>query len=234
MSRTAELASKQSLIEGLIALEARIAGKAAACKVHFRRSPADLPRRLALLEGAALDHLLVNLGDFERSIDLAASAGVDLWDDVEFFRLSMSALGLSFPSDFIGKLGPEDVIEAYDLQRRQIFRNMRFMEMSSYSLLEMLSSDWTQLFERSGQITELLIQWSEKILWTENKTLELDIPKHVIRELRSCEPQACEVRQKYFAPLFSGPNKPGGALSVCEARVLAAKLDIARDNVTFV
>jgi hypothetical protein len=211
MLNKADLSSRLNAIDHLLGLERETREIAAKFKVNFKLSPVSIREHLLTCE----------------------EEDVNPWDDKEFFLLSMRSLGLQYPGDFLSKLESDFIIEGYDLERRQIFRNMRFMELSSYSLTEMLSNEWTSLFERPAEVTDMMLQY-ERDLFKDNRTLELSIPKHLIRELRSSQPQLCEVEHKYFAPLYSGPNRPGGGLSVCRGRVVDANLDVYRENVTFI
>ncbi len=120
------------------------------------------------------------------------------------------------------------------MNRLQIFRNMRFMEISTYSLLEVLSYEWPQLFERSSHITQLIIKQTEKDMWSTNKVIESQIPKHFLRETLSGSPQVLEAQHRLFAPLFSGPGKPGGMLSVGTVRSVVTNVDVATDKITFI
>ncbi len=145
---------------------------------------------------------------------------IDPWDDREFFKLSMHSLGLSYPSDFLDKIGPGELIEGYDMNRFQIFRNMRFMEMINYSLVEVLTYEWPYLYDRASAITDKMIGYCDEILWVCNKTIPFDIPTHQIRESRSRQQQYFEISFSQLAPLFSGPNMPAGILGSFRAKAL--------------
>ena len=201
---------------------------------RMRRSPGSLGSYLTSLPQSALEGLIQNLSKMVDILDTCVEENVDPFDDREFFRLSMREMKLSYPADFLKRIKSEDIIEAYDMNRHQIFRNMRFMEASSYSLTEMLSQEWPTLFERSSQITALIIKATEQDMWSANTIIDSNIPKHFIRELLSREPQVCEIQHKFFAPLFSGPNQPAGILSVCQGRVLSQLADVHIDNLTFI
>lgn len=178
-------------------------------------------------------HLIeTQLGHTLRAFETCASEDADPWDDKHFFRISMRGMGLTFPADFLDHVGEEDLIEGYDMNRFQIFRNMRFMEKSSYSLLDMLSYDWPMLFERSSAITQKMISYCDEILWAANKTIRFDIPRHYIRELRSTEKQMMEVDFQALSPLFAGPDRPFGLVGTCRVHLLESSQE--NDSLGFV
>jgi hypothetical protein len=205
-------------IEGLFKLENELNAMALRFNLKLRASPPDIRAHLAGLSGERLAGISHNLEAVLSVFRICASEDIDPWDDREFFKLSMQALRLSFPSDFPDNVGFGDLIEGYDMNRLQIFRNLRFMELSSYSLMQILAHEWPQLFDRADAITERMISYCDQILWTANRTIAFDIPLHFIRELRSKERQVLEVRFKYLSPLFSGPNQPFGILGTCQVK----------------
>lgn len=221
-------------IDRLLRLEQNVADQALRLNVRFNVSPDSIRDRLTTLSPDTISHIFRSFEHLDQVFGICMDTGLDVWNDKEFFKLSMRALKLSFPSDVMDKMGSEDIIEAYDMQRRQVFRNMRFMESSSYSLTEIFAYEWPELFERSMLITRQLIEASERVVWDENRTIPSLVPKHLIRELRSQSPQACEVEHKYFAPLFSGPGRPGGILSICSGRPVEVDILKKSENVTFI
>jgi hypothetical protein len=198
---------------------------------RFIKSPARIRTRLESMSEAELSAIYENLSNYSSLLKLAAETGVDPRNDAAFLVLAMREMRLKFPSDFLDILRPKEVVEAYDMNRRQIFRNLHFLEISSYSLLELLSYDWPMLFQRDAEITELIIRQAEQDMWAANYVIRAEVPVHYIRELLCEKPQVCEVQQLYFAPLFAGPNKPGGALSVCAGRSLGP---VDRENLSFI
>lgn len=60
----------------------------------------------------------------------------------------LSKCALTVPSDLIGNLNDEDLIEVYDQNLNQVFRNLRFFSVSSYSLIDLLHKPLPELFER--------------------------------------------------------------------------------------
>lgn len=220
-------------VEKLRELEAALAVQTLKYGHDLKRSSNQVFEHLASLPTDALRHLEHALTNLQHIFKVCSSEQVDVWNDKEFFKISMREMGISYPPDFPDKTKEGYIIEAYDLERRQIFRNMLFMQASSYSLLEVLSFEWPLLYDRASSITDLIISHTEEIIWNANSTVPAKIPPHFIRELRSTTPQVCEVHFECFAPLFSGPNQPSGFVAACSGRVIS-DIDIGKDNLTFV
>lgn len=223
--------AKQRICNNLFELESMISIRMAALKCPFRMAPPQIHDRFDQLTVSSLESIGVNLKRFLDTLVMAEENGVDAWNDHEFLAISMSYAGLTFPRDFYSHTRADHVVEAYDMNRHQIYRNLHFMEVSNYSLLEVLAYDWPTLFHRDLAVTNLIIQQAEQDMWSENRTIPSKIPVHYIRELLSKEPQICEVQQQYFAPLYSGPNKPGGILVASSAKPMG--VEVRHENVSF-
>ncbi|MGZ3722406.1 MAG: hypothetical protein ACXVA9_05720 [Bdellovibrionales bacterium] len=226
------ITSQKPAYEGLFELEHKLIALAADFKLNLHRSPPVIRTHLANLSAPALADVFAGMNTLIQNFQTCMEEDIDPWDDVEFFKLSMRSQGLSYPGDFLDNVARGDLIEGYDMKRLQVFRNMRFMELSSYSLMEILSYEWPLLFDRANAITTEMISYCDEILWTANRTIPFDIPLHFIRELRSEERQLLEVRFKYLSPVFSGPNQPFGLLGTCSVKQVNAEAH--RDNLDFV
>jgi hypothetical protein len=223
----------KSLLDLLFKTEYKTAAAAKAVGYNFRLAPSRVQSRITQLRTRDILAVTEGLAQLTDVFELCAQEEVNPWDDLTFLRLSMRHLGLHFADDFTNLIGDEDLIEGYDMHRRQIFRNLRFMETSNYSLLEILSHDWPMLFHREQYVTDALTQQAERDLWSQNKTIRSDAPRHIMREIL-CEPAtAFEVEHKYFVPLYSGPGRPAGVLSVCEGKPLNIEVSIDRGRLSY-
>lgn len=227
-------AKKQDLIIQLFEIEQKISRKASDIGFRFALAPARVQRFLEGLEISLLSAAHKNLTDLYNVLTLAQEVGADPWDDREFLALSMKYAKLSFPREFCDHMAPSLVVEGYDMFRRQTFRNLFFMEVSSYSLLEVTTHEWPMLFHRDQEITEAIIKQAEVNMWQENKVIQSEIPRHYIRELLSEKPQVFEVQQKQFAPLFAGPDQPGGILVISYGKLLGADKHVDREALSFI
>jgi hypothetical protein len=207
-------------IKRLFRLESEIHALGQLFGLKLKLSPASLETHLLTLSEYHRNSMERNLSNLKTSLEICAQKKIDPWDDRKFLRLSMRVLGVSLPSDYLDKTSEDDLIEGYDKDRIQVFRNLRFMQTSAYSLMEIQAYEWPMLFDRSSVITDQIISYTDHVLWENNRSVELDIPEHYIREVRTRHEQTLAVQFRIMAPLFSGPNQPYGFLVSCQARIL--------------
>ncbi len=218
LNRNQSATLNSRLIDRLFALEGELRVMARRFNLELNPTPDHLRERLQHFHFASLLRIESNLQALHRVWLKCEIESVDPWNDVEFLTLSMRSLGLSFPQDFTTKMRTEDLVEGYDQDRYQVFRNMRFMETSSYSLMEIQSYEWPELFHREHKITESLLKYSDTVLWENNCTVALNIPEHSICEIKTKSSQVCTVQFRHMAPLFFGPNRRFGVLVSCRAK----------------
>jgi hypothetical protein len=197
----------------------------------MRKTPAYRHKALHQISPQLFKLIEENMSSVLDVFTTCTTENINPWDDQEFFRLSMRALGVSFPADCMRYMSSGDIIEGYNRDRLQIFRNLRFIECSNYSLLEILSTEWPLLFERSAAITNQMITYCDETLWSKNRTIAFNIPKHYVRELQTAEHQVYEIGFKTISPLFSGPDRPLGILANCNCLLLESK---RYDNLAFI
>lgn len=135
-----------------------------------------------------------------------------LSDDL-FTRLCLKKMGIRCPEDFLSTMTEEDLVEGYNTDGIQIFRNLRFMDVCGYSLLDVLSHEWPTLYERSQIITRQLFSAVDKTLQDLSVQLtKLDnlVATHFMKERFSSTRQVCQVSFKHISPLYC--NASGEAL----------------------
>ena len=77
--------------------------------------------------------------------------GDSLTDSKSFVWQALKKLGLRFSSDMFNFIQQENVIEIYDMNNVQIFRNFNFFGFTSYALEDLLCRPWVELFHRANQ-----------------------------------------------------------------------------------
>lgn len=220
-----------SRVESLLVLENDLVRAARPHGLEMKRTP-DFRKRdlvsLSLNQFGAIEENMTSLLDV---LTVCSLEQINPWNDGEFFRLSMRSLRLSYPPNCTDTFVSGDLVEVYDMNRLQVFRNMQFMEYSNYSLIEILSIEWPKLFDRAAAITEKMIQYCDDALWLKNQTIPFDVPAHYMRELQTDQRQTYEIRFRYISPVFSGPNKPFGILGTCACRLISPSVN---DNISFI
>ncbi len=169
---------------------------------------------------------------FQKYSDLCAEV-----DSQDFsFRASkeltariLKKIGVVAPVNFFDTLDQGDIVEIYDANGVQVFRNFDFYEHCTYTLLDLVSYPWYELLERHESITGIIGGHIQTIMGNCNETVPSTVPVHSMREIFSEEKRMFYSKFKYFAPLFSGPGKKTGF--ICSGAL--SHIPEAHDNVVF-
>lgn len=133
---------------------------------------------------------------------------------------ALSKLGLTPPSDLFNHLTNDEIIEIYDLEGHQLYRNFRFYEHCSYTLEELYSVEWWYLFSRDGAITDALMDEAQKVYRDEFSGVYFShTDKHVVKELVSVDKLTNYYRAKVFSPLYAKKRVEGILVSI-EAEIV--------------
>lgn len=170
------------------------------------------------------------MSDFLKFLHLAKEMDLDYWDNKEYLRLYTKHLGMRCSEDYIDSLDNGDIVEGYNPSRIQMLRNLPYMEITNYSLLDIITHEWPELYHRTNSITKLILDAVNESCVSGLPTFHVNIPRHYIREALAHPPQTCEVNFKYCAPLFEGPGRISGVLMSSSATVQPEVLD----NIEFI
>jgi len=114
-----------------------------------------------------------------------------------------SKMGWVPPPELFDELGESDVIEVYDRNLIQIYRNTRFLELCSYPLDCIFSSQFPELFVRDKSINDEVMTVTASILANQHKSVvRLSGHPHIVTESKSDESKAFLVVNGIAAPIF--------------------------------
>ena len=174
------------------------------------------------LDKARQQSSLHRLKIFLSSITSTLDAGDQLSNNSRALWHAIGTLGFRPDSEVFSKLQDDDVIEVYDSQGTQIWRNFNYMKICSYSLEEIICHDWPTLYRRDPKITELLIQvMIETLSGQQYGPRFIDVDFHMVAESFSESQFQLHVRHDYICPLL-GPTKS------CDGFVITSKVKILR------
>lgn len=129
--------------------------------------------------------VIESLRVYTEVLEAATEAGEDLNDSPKLVWRMIQRLGFIPQHDIFDRLEAEDTIEIYTTDNWQIFRNMRFFDVVSFTVEEMCTLVWNRDTERDSKITWDLLEMMFKIkTGTLKTTLDLSkIPRHKMREV---------------------------------------------------
>lgn len=131
--------------------------------------------------------------------------GYKLKDSLSLTWRCIKALNLTPRSDLFSYLTNDHVVEIYSRDHIQLFRNLKFFEICSYTLEELLSNEWWVLYHRDENITQKIFQEAQKIFSGEVKTtFEPEVPRHILREIASFDKLSMYIDIEKMSPMSRG------------------------------
>lgn len=108
-----------------------------------------------------------------------------------------------FPTDdILSKIKDNHIVEIYNSQNIQIFRNLSFFKVCSYSLDEILCIPWWKLYHREDKISQEIFKFGSQVLSGEiNHSVCPEIPTHILTEIASTSNYKMEVDIDFLSSL---------------------------------
>ena len=149
------------------------------------------------------------------------SEGYSLRDSMSFTWRALTKLGLAPRSDLFTKITNEHIVEIYSTDNVQLYCNLNFYEYCSYTLEELHTLPWWELFERDSRNTQQIFDHTMKIFKGEIlDNVKPAIDKHVLKELNSSSMFTMEYTVELMGPLFKN-KRPEAFIILEKARILA-------------
>lgn len=164
-----------------------------------------------ILNLSELERIYVNLGPCIAMLDNLIKAQTPHKTQVkerDLLKRFLSQSQIVIPSHLDQHIEDEDIIEVYDEQAIQCYRSFNFFEICSYSLEDIFSYPWWNLYERNVFVTRTIGNlFSEIVAKGLKEPLHVDVPDHVVREIWSLGQSTLKVRQRVLFPLQSQVSK---------------------------
>jgi len=158
-----------------------------------------------------------------RFMDGALEQGVSLADDKSLLTHASRQLGFSLENDLLDYLAPGDLVKILNKDFLQIYRNFNFFAYCNYSLLELSTYPWYELYERSTTVTDQLIEMCGRLFKGESEALPLKqrMEPYTVTELRTEEKNSFIIKEKLLARMRKWPSGDILILSVKQIEELA-------------
>jgi len=161
---------------------------------------------------------------YKKSLQNSENNFGSLKNNGDLLWQAIKDLGYRQPSGFFACLEPDDVIEIYDSQNLQIWRNINFMKICSYTLEEMLCLPWYERYDRDNEDTEKIIKSVQKVMGSKEPTyLNEAIGNHIFEEKTSRKQFVLNARHDYFCPLFGESGSPEAFVVTSKVKILKQK-----------
>lgn len=154
--------------------------------------------------------------------------GISWKDNKQIVWRMISELGLRPPSNLFSKFDDAEVIEIYDSRFVQVFRNLAFFEVCSYSIEELFCFEWTQLYKRPQSATDQLIELCTKVFKGEiREAVHSGVPDHLLHEIFSTRQNIIKMEQRWISPLFDETGTPAGVVGTTKCKVLSKNSSVS-------
>lgn len=132
----------------------------------------------------------------------------------------MKKIGMHTTDDVLNKINNSQIVEIYNSENIQIFRNLPFFKVCSYTLDEVLSVPWWKLYRRDDEMSREIFRYASLILRGEAKsTVYPNLPRHYLREVASSFCFQMNIGINFMAPLV-GLQQDRAILVVEEAELI--------------
>lgn len=105
------------------------------------------------------------------------------------------------------RIGKDDFFEIYDHQGIQIYRSWSFFKFCRYSIDEILTQSWSELYNRPEFVTKKLLSLIPLIFGPAKNIVPYNIQQFVLSEAKLSPSMSYEVHMKWACPIediFSG------------------------------
>ncbi|MCB0412027.1 MAG: hypothetical protein KDD22_05840 [Bdellovibrionales bacterium] len=131
-------------------------------------------------------------------------------NEVRFLKHFMTKTGTTSLRDVESIIDHTDIIEVYDKDAIQCYRSFNFFDICSYSLEDLFSHEWWNLYKRNTFVTRKIGNICQNIFANGiEEPIFVDVPHHVAREIWSPLRTTIEIKQKYLIPLTNSNAEVG-------------------------
>lgn len=169
--------------------------------------------KLLQMEYSELENLKKHLSCFLNIVErfdfnLQEDEFLSQSDEVECLKHAFDEYGLCFGDEEFGFISQGDIVELYNLENIQIYRNLEFLKVAPYDLATILSSKWTDLYERPSDITQAIATRVGEILSSNViKASPFNVPIHPMKAVSNAEQVVVEINLKFIKPVFDRVTK---------------------------
>ncbi|MBC7743373.1 MAG: hypothetical protein H7061_14340 [Bdellovibrionaceae bacterium] len=157
--------------------------------------------------------------------------GASLLDSVRVVWNALAHLGYRPTSDLFSHIRPGHIIEIHNNNAVQLFRNLVFFNYCSYSLEELYCFPLNELYSRDISVLMNLMGTAQKIFGGEIKTLvKMDLPSHIITEVRSKARLKIQDQIQFMGPLFSMVSNETAVITIERAELLDDSKGLTRSH----
>lgn len=135
-----------------------------------------------------------------------------------FLKNLFNRSGFKIDPSFWETLNQDHDFELWSANLEFLVGCQRFIAISSYSIDELLSTPWSDLFTREDKYTQMLISGFRTAMEAKLPVLDI-VPFHLVQETKSESKVAVMVSVKAMFPIFR-KDKPNSPVAICALTLL--------------
>lgn len=124
-------------------------------------------------------------------------------------EFALKRMKISCSPIILNKITETDVVEVYSFDARQVFRSLNFLQYSSYSLKELSTGGWMQLFKRDQECLAKIWGTAQRILAGSIRYTENVCEPHIVSETSSPKMVQVKVQYKFMAATEDEAGRTG-------------------------
>jgi hypothetical protein len=162
------------------------------------------------------------LGRYVRLCRDIMAEGGSLLSSRTFAWRAIREAGLIPPSDLFSKILDTDLVEIYDLNNIQKFRNFKFFEFCSYTIEDLYTRPWHELFVRLDETitSEIMNLLTGLITNRDKRVVKTGIGTQIIEEVDSARRYVNELDVKHLAVLYDRQDRAAAFIGIESAKQL--------------
>lgn len=151
----------------------------------------------------------------------ASKEGFSALGDVRATWAGLRHLKLRPPSSLFSEIKDGDIVEIYDFNGVQIFRNFTVLKHTSYSLEDIFLNSFESLYMRDESIIMKCWKFTERVLEI-NGPVAADVEEHLISERLSQNPMTSRMKFNVLSPVYGTADNAVAILITSRAKILNA------------
>ena len=182
--------------------------------------------RFAKLSNEQQNQILSNISTFIQICEAEVEQAIDMRSrEMARVKAALKRWSLRPANDSLYDLVNEnEIVEIYNLQSIQLYRNMYFFKVCSYSLLDLAVTPWQELYDKPKSAIDATNKLVETLFTSGDKPIPYGLPTYIQKENRKFlkSLKTVEVTPKFLMPLFNDESgKPAGVFSTYAGHVIA-------------
>lgn len=181
---------------------------------RFADSPNEIQERI-------LNNITTYLQTLSQNIEPTESKRIQ---EIARLKHALRNFGMkSLHEDIFNQIAEDDVIEIYSSQGIQLYRNMKFLKLCSYSLLDLAVNPWDQLYEKPTLISTKIMEKIDHILTHSTGPVPYETGTFIQREtyIFAKTLRVFKVTPRFLSATIDQFGKRNGFISTYDAEIFS-------------